>query len=147
MHEAQRSIHAATPAWINVVFGLAVTRGVIGSLGLLMRRGWATPLLPGSLVAVIMQMVGLSGHAGMGRVRAAYGPSGLVMPVLRGLVAFGLWRYAVRAGTASVREGRDTPLPRDTHRPVGRPHGFSRGCRDGADPPVAASRPIGAAGR
>ena len=58
MHEAQRSAHAATPAWINVVFGLAVTRGVIGSIGLLMRRDWATPLLPGSLVAVIMRMVG-----------------------------------------------------------------------------------------
>ena len=38
MHEAQRSAHVAAPAWINVVFGLAVTRGVIGSIGLLMRR-------------------------------------------------------------------------------------------------------------
>ena len=47
MHEAQRSVHVATPAWINVVFGLAVTRGVIGSLALLTRRDWATPLLRG----------------------------------------------------------------------------------------------------
>jgi len=98
MPHAQRAVYAATPAWINGVFGLAVSTGVLGCIGLLMRRGWAASVLLVSLMAVLVQRVGayLTTPAW-----DASGAGGLVLPALLILFAFGLWRYAVRAGSGA----------------------------------------------
>ena len=32
------------PGWIYFVYGLAVSTGVAGSIGLFLRKGWATPM-------------------------------------------------------------------------------------------------------
>ena len=45
----------AKPDWYYVAFGAAVWVGLIGTLGLLLRRRWAEPLLLISLVAVVIQ--------------------------------------------------------------------------------------------
>ena len=91
MPEAQRAVYAATPMWLNVIFGLAVASGVLGSIGLLVRRAWATPLLLLSLLAVVVQMVAAYLVT---PAWAASGAAGLVLPVLLVVIAFGLWRYA-----------------------------------------------------
>ena len=41
----QQQIHAAMPTVAYAFFGIAVIAGVLGSLGLLLRRRWAAPLL------------------------------------------------------------------------------------------------------
>lgn len=94
MPPEQQQIHAATPGWLNVFFALGVFGGALGSVGLLLRRRWATPLFLLSLVAVVIQMT------------AAYlltpawqllGAGSLVMPVLVIAIAVYLWRYAANA--------------------------------------------------
>ena len=52
---AQRSLYENTPGWVTVSFGVAVITGVLGSLGLLLKRSLATPLLALSLAAVVLQ--------------------------------------------------------------------------------------------
>lgn len=94
MPEAQRAVYAATPMWINIVFGIAVASGVIGSIGLLMGRRWAATALLVSLIAIAVQMVGAYAVT---PAWAASGAGGLVLPVLLVVIAFGLWRYALRA--------------------------------------------------
>src|SRR5690606_33282671 len=43
--EAQRAVYAAMPPWLPVFYGIAVFGGLVGSLGLLLRRRWAVPVL------------------------------------------------------------------------------------------------------
>lgn len=54
--DAQREIVANLPVWITAAFAIAVFAGVLGALGLLLRKTWATTLWLISLVAVILQM-------------------------------------------------------------------------------------------
>lgn len=95
MPAAQREIHGATPAWIDVTFGLTVVSGVVsgvlGAVGLLMRRRWAVVMFGVSLVALAVQLLGayLVTPAG-----AASGAAGLGLPVLLIVIAFALLAYA-----------------------------------------------------
>ena len=91
--EVDRQIFLATPAWLNVMFGIGVIGGVLGALGLLLRRRWAVPLFAVSLLAVVVQM---AGAYALTPAWQAYGPAGLAMPVLVLVIAAGLWVYAGR---------------------------------------------------
>jgi hypothetical protein len=89
MTEAQKEWVRSTPGWIYFVYGLAVSSGVVGSIGLFLRKGWTTRMFAISLVAVIVQMVYTMIIGGGLQVM---GPSGLVMPaVVIGIAAALLW--------------------------------------------------------
>lgn len=47
---------SSMPSWLTAAFAIAVFSGVLGSLGLLLRKKWASPLLILSLLAVMVQM-------------------------------------------------------------------------------------------
>jgi hypothetical protein len=79
MTEPQKEWARSIPGWIYVVYGLAVTTGVVGSLGLLLRKGWTISVFAICLAAVIVQMAYTMLLAGGLRVM---GPSGAVMPSL-----------------------------------------------------------------
>ncbi len=79
MTEPQKEWARSTPGWIYVVYGLAVTTGVAGSLGLFMRKGWTIPVFAICLAAVIVQMAYTMLIGGGLQVM---GPSGAVMPSL-----------------------------------------------------------------
>jgi hypothetical protein len=51
----QAAMLSARPAWYYAAFGVAVWVGLVGSLGLLLRRAWSVPLLLTSLIAVVVQ--------------------------------------------------------------------------------------------
>jgi hypothetical protein len=53
--EAQRAMHAARPAWSVAATATAVWFGAAGSLGLVLRKRWATAALTLSLLGVIVQ--------------------------------------------------------------------------------------------
>jgi hypothetical protein len=55
MSEAQRQLYAARPQWLFAVYGVAIFSGLIGAIGLLLRKSWASMLLALSLAAVIVQ--------------------------------------------------------------------------------------------
>lgn len=55
--EGEQAYHNNVPAWVTAVFAIAVFAGLFGSLGLLMRKKWATMLFIVSLIAVIAQLI------------------------------------------------------------------------------------------
>ena len=92
--DAQRAVYEGTPGWINIAFAVAVFAGVLGGVGLLAKKRWATPLLLVSLLALLVQIIGAFA---LTPAWAAYGPAGLVMPIVLVLIALFLWRYASKA--------------------------------------------------
>jgi hypothetical protein len=87
MTEAQRAWARSVPGWIYFVYGVAVTTGVLGSIGLFLRKSWATMMFTICLVAVIVQMVYTML---IGGGLQAMGPSGLIMPALVIVIAAAL---------------------------------------------------------
>jgi hypothetical protein len=79
MTEDQKEWARSIPRWIYFVYALAVTTGVAGSIGLLMRHGWTVALFAICLAAVLVQMFYTMILGGGMQVM---GPSGLVMPSL-----------------------------------------------------------------
>lgn len=94
MPAAQQQVHAATPPWINIAFGVAVVFGVLGSLALLLKKRMASPLFMVSLLAIVVQMVGAYAVTPAWQ---AYGPAGLAMPVMLVVIAAYLYWYAQKA--------------------------------------------------
>jgi hypothetical protein len=96
--EAQRQVYEGTPGWINIVFAVAVFAGVLGGLGLLLKKRWASTMLLASLAALLIQIIGTFAAT---PAWVAYGPTGLVMPaVLLAIALFLLW-YANNAKARS----------------------------------------------
>jgi hypothetical protein len=52
----QLQLYNARPSWLMYVYGLATISGLIGAVGLLMRKAWAIPALLVSFITVIFQM-------------------------------------------------------------------------------------------
>lgn len=96
MPEAQRQVYEGTPGWINIVFAVAVFSGVLGAVGLLMKKRWASTMLLLSLIALVVQIMGAYVVT---PAWAAYGPVGLVMPAVLLLIALFLLWYANKAKT------------------------------------------------
>jgi len=94
MPAAQQQVHAATPDWINIAFGVAVVFGVLGSLALLLRKRLAPPLFLVSLLAIVVQM---AGAYAVTPAWQAYGPAGLAMPAMLVVIALYLYWYARKA--------------------------------------------------
>lgn len=92
--EAQRQVTEAMPRWILLPFAIATVGGVLGMLGLLLRRRWAVPVLLVSLLALVLQFVAVYLTT---PVWALTGAAGAAFPIVLWLVALGLWLYARRA--------------------------------------------------
>lgn len=52
---AQRDLWLAMPAWVTGAYAVAVWIGLLGALGLILRRSWARLAFAASLVAVAVQ--------------------------------------------------------------------------------------------
>lgn len=59
MPESQQALYAARPAWALVATAVAVFGGVLGCIGLILRRKWAFVVLVLSLLGIVVQDVGL----------------------------------------------------------------------------------------
>ena len=99
MPAEQRAIYEATPAWLYVFYGLATFGGALGSLGLLLRRRWASPVYLVALAALVLQVV--ASYA----VTPAWSVGGaatLVFPVFLVGVAVALWLFSRRMAARGV---------------------------------------------
>lgn len=94
MTEPQRQVYEATPGWLNIAFAVAVFAGVLGALGLLLKKRWAGTMFLLSLIALLVQMIGAYVVT---PAWAAYGAVGLVMPAVLLLIALFLLWYANKA--------------------------------------------------
>ena len=98
MSEAERSLMESSPVWVTGLFAIGVFGGALGTLGLLLRKRWARPLLLLSLVAVILQF---GGWLLVTDAIAVMGPSVFAMPAVIVAVAILLAWLA----TVGVRRG------------------------------------------
>ena len=54
LSESERAAASSIPGWITGAFAVGTFAGLIGSLGLLLRKAWAQPVLIVSLVALLV---------------------------------------------------------------------------------------------
>ncbi len=54
LSEAERAAASSIPAWITGAFAIGTFAGLIGSLGLLLRKSWAQPVLVVSLIGLLV---------------------------------------------------------------------------------------------
>ncbi len=54
LNEAQQAYMESYPTWGYLIFGTAVTTGLLGAIGLLMKKSWTTMLFTISLIAIII---------------------------------------------------------------------------------------------
>jgi hypothetical protein len=53
LNDHERAVAASIPAWVTGAFAIGTFAGLIGSLGLLLRKAWALPVLIVSLVGLL----------------------------------------------------------------------------------------------
>ena len=94
--DAERELHESMPAWVMVAFAVAVFGGVLGSLGLALRKVWSLLFLWLSLFAVLAQN---AYSFLMSNALEVYGPQAAVMPALVILIAILLVIIARNANT------------------------------------------------
>lgn len=92
--QAERGLYEAAPTWINIAFGVAVFSGVLGALGLLMKKRWAVVMFLLSLIGLLVQLGSIYAMTPAWEVQ---GPTGVIMPAVLVLIAIFLWWYARKA--------------------------------------------------
>lgn len=88
MSGAEQQLMENLPSWVVGAFAIAVFAGFLASLGLLLRKKWASPLFGLSLVALIVQQVY---NQLMAKMYTVLGAESLVFAVL--LVVIGVALY------------------------------------------------------
>ena len=55
MSAAQQQLYASRPQWLFIVYAIAIFTGLLGAIGLLMRKRWSVTAFGISLAAIIVQ--------------------------------------------------------------------------------------------
>jgi len=87
----QRAIVEATPQWITFAWGVAIGAGVLGAVGLIVRRRFGEIALLVSLIAVAAQFAGVFL---VKQLRELTPEDHLVVPVIILFLAYGFWQAA-----------------------------------------------------
>ena len=87
----QRAIFEATPQWMTIAWAVAIGAGLIGAIGLLLRRRFAEPAQLISLLAVAVQFSGLFL---VEQLRELTPEDHLIVPVVILLRSYGIWQLA-----------------------------------------------------
>ena len=87
-------IAAVTPGWIFVPFAIATIGGTLGSLGLLLGKRWAVPVLLLSLLGIVVQF---GAYYLLTPTWSLTGMGGAALPLCIALVGLFLWWLGRRA--------------------------------------------------
>ena len=90
----QRRLVELTPVWITGAYAIAVWVGLIGAVGLLLRRRFAVLALLVSLVAIVVQFGGI---LLVPALRSSIPSDQLLGPIIIFVIAYGLWQFASMA--------------------------------------------------
>lgn len=93
MNDAQKELILSNPTWMKIVFGIATILGLVGAIGLLMKKKWAIPALLVSMIAVVVQM-GYSTFATNALEVMEQSP---VFPAMIVVFSVVLWYYSKRS--------------------------------------------------
>jgi len=89
--ETEREMYENKPAWATAAFAFAVFAGLIGALGLLMRKKWATTLFIISLLGILAHQVYIFFISGIMEDADA---SLMAMPIVVTVIGFFLVWYS-----------------------------------------------------
>lgn len=89
--ETEKEMYENKPAWATAAFAIAVFAGLIGAIGLLMRKGWTTTLFLISLLGILGHQVYIFFISGA--INGA-NPSQMIMPLLVTVIGFFLVWYS-----------------------------------------------------
>lgn len=95
----QQAMYAARPSWFVAAYAIAVWGGALGSLGLILRKRWATPFLLASVLGLLVQDAGLLSYMKGAVGAAVLGLQGAVLVI--GVLLVLLARRASREGWLS----------------------------------------------
>ena len=87
----QRALYDATPQWMTIAWAVAIGAGLIGALGLLLRRRFAEPFLLISVFAVVVQFAGVFV---VKQLRELTPEDHLLVPVVIMMLAYAFWQMA-----------------------------------------------------
>ncbi len=77
--DVQRLYIEQRPLWATAGYASAVLGGALGCVALLLRKGWALPMLLICLVGIVIQIF----HSlALGNALEIFGPQGLVLPLM-----------------------------------------------------------------
>ncbi len=77
--EAQRALMESVPTWATAVFAIAVFSGLIGCVGLLLKKAWCAPVFVVSLIAIVVQF---THWLFITNSQEVYGTNVFIMPTL-----------------------------------------------------------------
>ena len=83
----KQELYKNTPIWVSIAFALAVIAGTLGSVGLVMRKKWAMPVLILSLLGVIAQQTYMFFLSNTFEVE---GSAAMALPILVLIIAIAL---------------------------------------------------------
>ena len=92
--EAEKTLYENTPSWVNIVFGIAVIGGAIGSLLLLFKKKLATVVFGISLLAILAQMFYTFFISDALKV---LGNKSVIMPIVVIIIAYFLLAYSKKS--------------------------------------------------
>ncbi len=96
--EAEQAMYSIEyPAWVTAAFAIAVFGGTIGSVLLLIKKKLAYTVLVVSLIGILAQMTYAFFMSGS---TDAFGPGGIVMPIMIILIGIGLV-YVAKKGISN----------------------------------------------
>ena len=79
MAEAEKVLLESSPAWTTGIFAISVFSGLLGCVGLLLKKAWAAPVFLVSLLSIIVQF----GHwLFLTEAMEVYGTEAVIMPLL-----------------------------------------------------------------
>jgi hypothetical protein len=87
----QRAVYDATPQWMTIAWAVAIGTGLIGAVGLILRRRFAELALLVSLIAVAVQF---SGIFLVKQLRELTPEDHLLVPVVILVLAYAIWQTA-----------------------------------------------------
>jgi hypothetical protein len=87
----QRAMLEARPGWFYAAFAIAVWVGLVGSIGLLLRKRWAGPMLLASMIAAIVQFSSIVIVPAMREVTPS---DALGIPIVIIVCCYGIWQLA-----------------------------------------------------
>lgn len=92
--EVEREMYENKPAWATAAFAFAVFAGLIGALGLLMRKKWASTLFIVSLLGILIHQVYIIFVSG---IMDGANASIMIMPILVTVIGFFLVWYSKKS--------------------------------------------------
>ena len=87
----QRALYDATPQWMTIIWAVAIGTGLVGALGLILRRRFSALFLLASTVAVAGQLVGI---LLIQQLRELMPEDQFILQVVIFFVAYAFWQTA-----------------------------------------------------